>query len=47
MSSERGHRWTSLRGIAGGVAMFIIEGLTVAALVGLALIVSVVVLAFL
>jgi hypothetical protein len=29
------------------VAMFIIEGLTVAALVGLALIVSVVVLAFL
>lgn len=47
MSGGRGHRWTSLRGIAGGVAMFIIEGLTVAALVGLALIVSVVVLAFL
>lgn len=47
MSSGRGHRWTSLRGIAGGVAMFIIEGLTVAALVGLALMVSVVVLAFL
>jgi hypothetical protein len=37
----------SLRGIAGGLAMFIIEGLTVAALVGLALIVSVVVLAVL
>lgn len=47
MSSGRSHRWTSRRGIAGGVAMFIIEGLTVAALVGLALIVSVVVLAFL
>ena len=47
MSSGRGHRWTSLRGIAGGLAMFIIEGLTVAALLGLALIASVVVLAVL
>ncbi|HEX9863993.1 MAG TPA: hypothetical protein VGC03_03410 [Acidimicrobiia bacterium] len=45
MRSGRGHRWTSLRGVAGGLAMFIIEGLTVAALAGLALIVSVVVLA--
>ena len=45
MSSGRGHGWTSLRSIAGGLAMFIIEGLTIAALVGLALMVSVVVLA--
>jgi hypothetical protein len=45
VNSGRSHRWTSLRGIAGGIAMFIIEGLTVAALVGLALIVSAVVLA--
>jgi hypothetical protein len=47
VSSGGGHRWTSLRGVAGGLAMFIIEGLTVAALAGLALIVSVVVLAVL
>jgi hypothetical protein len=47
VNSGRGHQWTSLRGIAGGLAMFIIEGLTVAALVGLAVIVSVVVLAVL
>jgi hypothetical protein len=47
VSSGRGHRWTSLRGIAGGLAMFIIEGLIVAALIGLALVVSVVILAVL
>ena len=47
MSSGRGHRRASLRGIAGGLAMFIIEGLIVATLIGLALIVSIVVLAVL
>jgi hypothetical protein len=45
VNSGRSHRWTSFRGIAGGMAMFVIEGLTVAALVGLALIVSAIVLA--
>ena len=47
MSSGRGPRWTSIRGIAGGLTMFLIEGLIVAALIGLAVIVSVVVLAVL
>jgi uncharacterized membrane protein len=45
LSNGRGHRWTSLRGIAGGLTMFLIEGLIVAALIGLAVIVSVVILA--
>jgi hypothetical protein len=47
VSSGRGHRWTSLHGIAGGLAMFIFEGLIVAALISLALILSVVILAVL
>ena len=47
MSSGRGHRWTSLRGIAGGLTLFLIEGVIVAALIGLAVIVSAVVVAVL
>jgi hypothetical protein len=47
MSDRRDHRWTSLRGVAGGLVMFIIESLVIVVLVALAWIVSVVVLAIL
>ncbi|HEX6300604.1 MAG TPA: hypothetical protein VF148_09095 [Acidimicrobiia bacterium] len=47
MTNRRDHGWTSPRGMAGGFAMFVIEGLVVVALVALAWVVSAVVLAIL
>lgn len=47
MTERRDPGWTSLSSIAGGLAMFVIEGLVIAASVALALIVSALVLAML
>lgn len=44
MTSLRDRRWMSLRGLAGGLAMFVAEALIVAGLAAVALLLSAVVL---
>lgn len=47
MSTPRSRRWMSIKGMAGGMAMFATEALIVVGLVAVAWIISVVVLALL